>query len=178
MKEAKILISGFGGQGIMSLGKILAKAALAEGRHTSWFPSYGAEMRGGTAHCFVKISNSVISSPFIEYPDIAIIFNQPSLDKFKNNLREKSLLILNSDLINNSFCPRNVNVVSFPLNKIALKCGNLKVVNIIALGLLLKLEKSLLKENTIIKVLKETFGQKEILETNLKALKYAIEAVV
>ncbi len=95
----KILISGFGGQGLLSLGKVLAKAALNEGKYTTWFPSYGAEMRGGTAHCFVKISDSPIASPFIDYPNIAMIFNQPSLDKFKNKLKQANPLILNSDLI-------------------------------------------------------------------------------
>ena len=78
--KVDFLISGFGGQGIMSLGRVLARVAVWEEKHTVFFPSYGAEMRGGTAHCFVKISTNPIASPFIEYPDVAIIFIQPSLD--------------------------------------------------------------------------------------------------
>ena len=175
--ETKILISGFGGQGLMRLGKILAKAALSENKHTSWFPSYGAEMRGGTAHCFVKISDSPIASPFIDYPDIAVILNQPSLNKFKKRLRRKSLLILNSDLTSSSFYSKDVKIISLPLNKIALECGNTKVVNIIALGALLALKKNFLKKQTIIKVLKETFNQKDILDANLKGFHRGIEVV-
>ncbi|MCQ9205604.1 MAG: 2-oxoacid:acceptor oxidoreductase family protein [Omnitrophica bacterium] len=177
MTETKILISGFGGQGLMSLGKILAKAALLENRYTSWFPSYGPEMRGGTAHCFVKISNSPIGSPFIDEPDIAIILNQLSLEKFKKQLKSKSLLILNSDLTRSNFHSQGIKVISLPLNRIALECGNIKVVNIIALGIFFEVKKNFFKRETIVKVLKDTFAQGEILEANLKAFGLGIEAV-
>src|SRR6056297_2781993 len=100
--KIQILISGFGGQGMMKLGKILAEIALLQNKHTSWFPSYGAEMRGGTAHCFVKISDRHISSPFIDSPDIAVIFNQPSLARFKKSFNHKTTVILNRDLIQNA----------------------------------------------------------------------------
>jgi len=168
--KAEILISGFGGQGIMSLGKILARAAMKEGRHTTYFPSYGAEMRGGTAHCFVKISDSEIASPFIESPDIAVIFNQPSLDKFKVRLKENSLLVLNSDFIDNKACIKNKNIenVSLALNKIALECGNIKTANIIALGLVTSLRPGIVRDDTVVEVLAETFTG-DTLGNNLKA---------
>jgi len=153
----------------MSLGKILAKAAMEEAKYTAFFPSYGAEMRGGTAHCFTKISDNPIASPFIEYPNIAIILNQPSLDKFKNKLKKGSFLILNSDLINDESCPQGVKKISLPLNKIALECGDKRTANIIALGAFFSLMPDIFKEETIIKVLKETFKQENILNQNLEA---------
>lgn len=168
--ETQILISGFGGQGLMSLGKLLAKAALKEGKYTTWFPSYGAEMRGGTAHCFVKISDSPIASPLVEYPNVAIILNQPSLEKFKKRLRKGSLLILNADLINGESIIKDVKKVSLSLNKMALDCGNIKVANIIALGALISLRKKIIKIETIVEVLKENFADNYTVEQNLKAL--------
>ena len=168
--ETEILISGFGGQGLLSLGKVLARAALSEGRHTTWFPSYGAEMRGGTAHCFVKISDSPIASPFIDYPNIAMIFNQPSLDKFKNKLKKANPLILNSDLIKSSFSFSSTRGISLPLNKIAFDCGNIKVVNVVALGALVFLKPNLFKKEALVKIIKEVFKGNDLLNQNLKAL--------
>jgi len=165
-----ILISGFGGQGLMSLGKIIARAALIDGKATSWFPSYGAEMRGGTAHCYVKVSNTPIASPFVEYADIAVILNQPSLDKFKKRMKKDSLLIINSDLINKRFSFKDIDIISLPLNAIALECGNLKVVNSVVLGILTVLRPSIFKKSTLAKVLKSTFFDKEILKANFKGL--------
>ena len=168
MKES-ILISGFGGQGMMLLGKLLAKAALYEGKHVTFIPSYGAEMRGGTAHCLVKISDLPIASPFIDCPGVAIILNQPSLDKFKDKLEKGSVLICNSDLVEDEpDCP-GVKKVILPLNQIALDCGDIRVANMVILGLIINLRPQILKKNTIIKVLNETFPQKNILEQNLKA---------
>lgn len=169
--KADILIAGFGGQGLMSLGKILAHAAVEEKKHTVFFPSYGAEMRGGTAHCSVKISTSLIASPFIESTDVAVIFNQPSLDKFKRRFKKDSLVILNSDLINKDNLRLTVDKLSLSLNKMALGCGNIKVANIIALGALSILKPQLLSRSSIISVLENTFKPKGTLEVNLKAFK-------
>jgi len=166
--KTDVLIAGFGGQGLMRLGKIIAQAALYEGKDTVFFPSYGAEMRGGTAHCFVKISDHPIASPFVEHPDLAIIFNQPSLDKFKQRLKS-SLVIVNSDLaprLEQSLAARTINL---PLNKMALEGGNIKVANIIALGILAASRPKLLMRKTIISVLKETFKKKGSFEVNFKA---------
>jgi 2-oxoglutarate ferredoxin oxidoreductase subunit gamma len=169
-REIGILISGFGGQGLLSLGKVLAGAALREGKSTTWFPSYGAEMRGGTAHCFVKISDSSIASPFIEHPDIALIFNQPSLDKFKKKLKKGSTLILNSDLIKGKFSQNGIRTVALPFNKVAIACGNIKTANVVALGVLISLKPGLFKKETLVEIIKEIFKHKDILAQNLKAL--------
>jgi len=174
--KVDFLISGFGGQGIMSLGRVLARVAVWEEKHTVFFPSYGAEMRGGTAHCFVKISTNPIASPFIEYPDVAIIFNQPSLDKFKRLLKKGSLVILNSDLTPRVNLAQNIKVVSLPLNRMALEAGNIKVANVIALGVLAAIKPKLLKPKTIISVLKEALKAKpSLVEANLRGFRMGRE---
>jgi len=168
--KVEILISGFGGQGIMSLGKFLAKAALSEGKQVTYFPSYGAEMRGGTAHCCVKISDSPIASPFEDHPDVALIFNQPSLDKFKKKLKKGGILILNSDFMNSKFSFDNIRGACLPLSKTAFECGNIKVANIVGLGALLSLDPSIFKKETLVKGLKGTFKNQNTLKQNLRAL--------
>jgi len=165
----KIVFSGFGGQGLMSLGKILAKAALISGKHTTCFPSYGAEVRSGTAHCFVKISDTRIGSPIMMEPDIAILLNQPSLDKFEKTIKPGGILILNSDLIQKGVERDDLNVKIFPLSSLALECGNIRVANVIALGLLASLRPELIEKGVIIRVLKELFTNKDILMLNLAA---------
>jgi len=167
--ETKVLISGFGGQGVMRLGKILAQSAIREKKYTTCFPSYGAEMRGGTAHCFVKVSNRKISSPFIDIPDISIILNQPSLDRFKDKIIKNSWAIINSDLVSKQTLLSSVVKFSLPFNKIALDCGNIKTANIVALGVLISVTKNFLKKETVVNILKEIFDQSNR-EQNLRAL--------
>jgi 2-oxoglutarate ferredoxin oxidoreductase subunit gamma len=168
-KEEKILVAGFGGQGVMFLGKTLAWAATKEGRFTTWIPSYGAEMRGGTAHCFVKISSQKIASPIFEHPTSFFIFNQPSWDKFMKRIGEDSLVIVNSSLVKPTEI-KKASIKEVPLNQLALDLGSLKVANIIALGVFLR-NKDILKSGTIEEVLKEGFlERRELLELNLKAL--------
>lgn len=165
----EILLSGFGGQGVMSLGKALANVALKEGKYPIYFPSYGAEVRGGTAYCFVKISDTYIASPLIENPDIAILLNQPSLDKFEKRLKRKCLLIANSDLITRSPVREDIQTILAPLNAIALECGSAKVANTVALGMLIALKPCFLKQETIRDFLNETFLSGELLIQNTKA---------
>ena len=155
----------------MSLGKALATAAIKEGKFAIYFPSYGPEVRGGTAYCFVRISDSPIASPLIDSPDVAILLNQQSIDKFKSMFNKKCLLILNSDLVKDKSQIKAEEVISLPLNKIALECGTIKCANVVALGALLKLKPGILKQSTIVEILKEVFcNNKELLEQNVKAL--------
>lgn len=167
--KTDILIAGFGGQGIMSLGRILAKIAMKDNKNTTYFPSYGAEVRGGTAHCFVRISDLPIASPFIEDLDIAVILNQPSLDKFKNRLKKGSLLIFNEDLKQGDVSCPGVEKVSLPLNQLALACGSVKAANIAALGALVSAKPNLFKRELVLDVIKETFKGQEVIEQNIKA---------
>lgn len=155
----------------MSLGKALATAAIKEGKYAIYFPSYGPEVRGGTAYCFVRISDSPIASPLIDSPDVAILLNQQSIDKFKTMFNRKCLVILNSDLVKDKSKIKSGKIISLPLNKIALECGTIKCANVVALGALLKLKPGILKQSTIVEILKEVFhNNKELLDQNVKAL--------
>ncbi|MBN3040145.1 MAG: 2-oxoacid:acceptor oxidoreductase family protein [Candidatus Omnitrophica bacterium] len=167
--KTDILISGFGGQGLMSLGKIIARAALSEGKEVSWFPSYGAEMRGGTAHCFVKICDKPIASPLIDYPDVAIILNKPSFEKFKNSIKKDCLLIINSDLADSVSLDKNIRSIRCHFNKVALECGNPRVANSVVLGLLIANKNNFLKKESVVNILKAMFkDKKQVLDANLK----------
>ena len=159
----------------MSLGKILARTAVKQEKHTTWFPSYGAEVRGGTAHCFVRISDNPIASPFAAHPEVVIAFNQPSLDKFEKRLKKGGLLIVNADLRSGDSHRKDVVAVDMPFNKIALECGNIRVANTVALGVLSVLKPELLDKETVLGVLGEFFKRQDILNQNIKAFKKGIE---
>ena len=126
----KIIIAGAGGQGIMLAGKVLAEAAMRENKYVTWLPCYGAEVRGGAAYCMIIISDAEISSPYVDKADTLIIMNNPSLEKFKPKLKNRGLLIVNSSLAKkNKGCGINQ-----PFTDIAVKLGNIKVANMVALG--------------------------------------------
>jgi 2-oxoglutarate ferredoxin oxidoreductase subunit gamma len=166
----RIIIAGSGGQGVMLLGKVLAQAAMLEGKEVTWFPAYGAEVRGGTSYCMVTISDQQIGSPYITTADTLIILNQPSLEKFKKTLRNKGLLILNSSLARIDK-PARIEVLQFPFTDIAIKLGNIKVANMVALGCLVAAKK-IIKVKNILKVFKSIApaGNLKILEVNQLAL--------
>ncbi|MBU1122500.1 MAG: 2-oxoacid:acceptor oxidoreductase family protein [Candidatus Omnitrophota bacterium] len=172
-----ILLSGFGGQGLMSVGKIIARAVIKDGKNTTWFPSYGAEVRGGTAHSFVRISDSIIASPLMKPPDIAVFLNQPSLDKFEKQIKSGGLLICNSDVLQREPVCDGVEIIKAPLNSIALECDNIKVANTVALGVLTAARPRILKRQIVIDVLKETFKRQDLVSQNIKAF-YKGEKVV
>jgi 2-oxoglutarate ferredoxin oxidoreductase subunit gamma len=131
----RILTAGFGGQGIVSMGKMLAYAGMKEGKHVSALPSYGPEMRGGTANCSVIISEREIASPFISHPDTLIVMNQTSLDKFSKLVLNDGLIIANSSLVKiDNDIRAKIRVVEVPANDMAIELGNLKVANMIVLG--------------------------------------------
>ncbi len=169
----KILIAGFGGQGVMFLGKVIAQVATKENFNTTWIPSYGAEMRGGTAHCFVRISSEKISSPVFEYPTTLFIFNQPSWDKFSSKIQKDTLVIVNTSLVD---LPKNDgNIIGLSFNEAALKLGSLKIANMIALGVFLK-NKNFVSLSVVEEVLREHFKEnKEMFELNCKGLRWGFK---
>jgi len=170
--KREVIISGFGGQGLMFLGKLLAQAALLEDKFVSWIPSYGSEMRGGTAHCYVCISSCKIASPYVEKPDILVAMNQPSLDKFEKSLKEGGILIANESLVEKDFIKRgDIETYVYPLTDIANSIGDIRVANAVDLGVLLKIDKDLVKEKQVIEVLKKRLTNKRILELNLNAVR-------
>jgi len=130
-----VIVAGFGGQGILLIGNILACAAMKEGKHVTYLPTYGVEMRGGTANCTVVISTKEIGSPIIGKPLSAIIMNTPSLVKFENHLKPKGFLLLNSSLVDPQEASRKeVQLLPIPLNEIASQLGTAKLANMVALG--------------------------------------------
>lgn len=174
----KVIMAGFGGQGVMSIGKMLAYAGLLEGKEVSWLPSYGPEMRGGTANCAVIVSEHVIGSPVITNDATsAIIMNLPSLDKFENDVIAGGTLIINSSLIDKKPSRTDVKAVYIPANEIAAELGNPKVANIVMLGAYLELFKCVTVETTLNAFLK-VFGENKVkfLEINKLALERGAEA--
>jgi 2-oxoglutarate ferredoxin oxidoreductase subunit gamma len=144
-----VVIAGYGGQGILFIGNILAHAAMKEGKHVTFLPTYGVEMRGGTANCTLVISSEEIGSPVIGMPSSAIIMNSPSLMKFEQQLKPGGLLLLNSSMVDPKDVSRGeVEVLPVPLNEIASQLGNAQLANMVALGAYV--EKTLVvKENSI-----------------------------
>ena len=140
-KKTEILLAGFGGQGIMLMGKLLAQAGLALRKNVTWMPSYGAEVRGGTAYSMTKISDKEIANPIITAPDIFVAMNEPSLVKYEEKLKPKGLLILNRSLIKSKPKRKDISVVSIPMTEIASKLGSARSANMVALGALLKRSK-------------------------------------
>jgi len=138
MKNSQIVLAGFGGQGILFAGKVLAYAGLKAGREVSWLPSYGPEMRGGTANCSVVISDKPVGSPIIPKPDVLIAMNRPSLDKFEDTLPADGLVLIDSSLIDRDVNRTDVKVVKIPAREIALEAGLGNLANMVIIGRLLK----------------------------------------
>jgi 2-oxoglutarate ferredoxin oxidoreductase subunit gamma len=159
-----ILCAGFGGQGIIFMGKLIAEAAVAGKRHVTWMPSYGAEVRGGTAYSMVKISNKEIGSPIVTRPNILIVMNEPSLLKYEEKLTEDGILILNKSMISEKPRRKDVKVIGIPMTDIAAKLGNTRCANMIAVGAFAKLSRMITLRNTI-EALKDMMKGKEDLHS-------------
>lgn len=135
----EILIAGFGGQGVLSTGQLLAYAGMIENKQVAWIPSYGPEMRGGTANCGITISDEPISSPLVTEPTTLIVMNRPSLDKFEKSVVPGGLILINSSLVDQKVKREDIQVMEIPANQIAEELGNIKVANNIILGVLIEL---------------------------------------
>ncbi len=164
-------LSGFGGQGVISAGILLAYAGMLDGKNVSFFPSYGAEMRGGTANCSVVISDDEVASPVVTTPDVAVVFNEPSFAKFEPLVKKGGILIVNSSLVNSKSKRNDIRIIEIPLNLIADRLGNAKVINMVAVGLLSKLTNSVKKES-LVKALPNVYNKlkPEIIEINKRAI--------
>lgn len=166
----EILCAGFGGQGIMLMGKLLAEAGMMGGRHVTWMPSYGAEVRGGTAYSMTKISTIEIASPVVTNPDLLVVMNKPSLIKYENMLKPGGVLISNRSLIDSPSKRRDIRVVNISMTDIAAKLGTTRSANMIAVGALVRHSKTLSLRN-IVNALREVFKDKEdLFIMNKKAL--------
>lgn len=167
----EIIMAGFGGQGVMAMGKILVEAALKEGKNVSWLPSYGPEMRGGTANCSVIVSEEPIGAPIVTEATAAIVMNRPSLDKFENDVVPGGLLLINSSLIDQKAKRDDIKVYYVPANDIADELGTGKIANIVMLGAYLKASGAA-KEESIMEIITEIFSGKKasVIPLNKEAL--------
>jgi len=171
MRE-EVVSAGFGGQGIMLLGKLLSLCAMKEKKEVTWMPSYGAEVRGGTAHSMVIVSSKEIASPVVSQPTTCIIMNRPSFVKFKDKVKKGGLLLINSSLVKDKFEKKGISVLKIPATEIANKLGNERVANMVILGAYLK-EKGTVSLEAAISCLKEIFASKseKLIDLNERALR-------
>jgi 2-oxoglutarate ferredoxin oxidoreductase subunit gamma len=166
----KTIISGFGGQGVLSMGLSLAQAAMSEGKYVTYLPSYGAEVRGGTANCTVAISDEEIASPIASSPDFVIAMNQPSLTKFQNQIKTGGILFLNSSMVQSGTSREDIEVVCIAADAIANELGNAKSANMVMLGAFIGRSRIVSLEG-IIDGLKNTLKNKhKLIAINEKAI--------
>ena len=173
--DESVICAGFGGQGIMVLGKVLAEAGMSEGLNVTWLPSYGAEVRGGTAHAMVRISSREIPSPVVSEASAAIIMNGPSLEKFAGKIKKGGLLILNASMSEGKLKKADIDVVAAPLTDEAIKLGNIRVANMIAAGIYAA-KKGLFDIELLTKVIEKMAGsRRELIPVNIKAVERGME---
>lgn len=134
----EIIIAGFGGQGVLVMGQLLANAGMLEGKEVSWYPSYGPEQRGGTCNCSVVISAGEIGSPIVSEPDAVIVMNRPSLDRFEPAVKPGGILVYNTTLVDRAPERSDITAIGIPATAVADELGNSRIANMVALGAFLK----------------------------------------
>ncbi|MCL6573126.1 MAG: 2-oxoacid:acceptor oxidoreductase family protein [Bacillus sp. (in: Bacteria)] len=167
----EIIIAGFGGQGVMSLGQLIAYAGMLDGKGVTWLPSYGPEQRGGTANCAVVVSNEAVGSPLVTWPSTAIVLNNPSFDKFEPRVRPGGLLIVNTTLVTKTSERKDIKIIEISASDIANDLGNSRVANMILLGAFLEHTK-IVSTDSVIESLKKVFSKDKhhLIEVNKQAL--------
>lgn len=177
MKDLNIVFAGFGGQGILFAGKVVAYAGLIEGRELSWLPSYGPEMRGGTANCSVIVSDEEVGSPLVDMADVIVAMNLPSLLKFEDKVKPGGVLVVNQSLIDRKVERDDIQVVYCDANRIAEEVGNPKGANVAILGAMLE-KAPITSVETMMEAIRIELGEKKarFLEGNKKALVAGMES--
>ncbi len=170
LKEVALTLSGFGGQGVLFAGLALAEGALRENLQVSWIPSYGPEMRGGTAHCHVRISRHSIASPWISHAGSLMAFNQPSIEKFAHEVLPGGLIMVNSSMVANASDRSDVQIVRVPAYEAAMNLGNVKAANMIMLGAYIEVTQAIDQESVL-----SAFVEQGIKPQMLKSNREAIE---
>ena len=166
----KTIFAGFGGQGVISMGLNVAQAAMIEGKNVTHLPSYGAEMRGGTANCTVAVSDEEIASPVASAPEFVVVMNQPSLLRFQNQLESGGVMFINSSLVEIEVTRGDVEVVKVPANKMAEELGSARSANMVMLGAFIK-RTNLVSIDTMVDVVKTAMrGKSNLFAVNKKAL--------
>ncbi len=176
--QSEIQFAGFGGQGIMLMGQILAQAAMNEGSEVVWIPSYGPEMRGGTAYCTVVISDRLIGSPIIRNPQHLVAMNRPSLEKFAPAVKPRGVIFVNSSLISIHSGRDDVDEIRVPIIEIAKNLGNVKAANIVALSAFVA-RSEVVDSDSLEAAVRAKFAQKEkLIPLNMKALEEGRKAAL
>ncbi len=175
MVSEQVIFAGFGGQGILSIGKFLAHAGMDANLNVSWLPSYGPEMRGGTANCSVILTDESIGSPIVTKADSLVVMNRPSLDKFENLVVSNGIIIMDSDLVDRMPTRTDVEVIAIPAQTIAEGLGNKKIANMILLGALVK-KTGIVSIEVLINSLK-IHGKEKFFEINKKAIEKGMGCV-
>ncbi len=171
MAQYEVTFAGFGGQGIMTAGQLLAYAGIRDGKQVVWIPSYGPEMRGGTAYCTVVISDTRIGSPIVTNPLCICVFNRPSFDKFEPRVKPGGLFIVNSSLIDITSDRTDFTQLLVPANDMAMRAGNVKSANVAVLGAFIGAS-GVVPYDTLETTLKAKLGKKkDVLEINLKVFR-------
>lgn len=173
----QIIFAGFGGQGVLLAGQVLAYAGMKEGKNVSWLPSYGPEMRGGTANCNVVISDEEVASPVVVEADCAVVMNRPSMEQFETAVKPGGYLIMNSDLIEIEPNRADITVIKIPANTLAEEAGTLKAANMVILGAY-NACRNIVDNATILKALEKIMGErkKHLIPLNEKALELGKKA--
>jgi len=176
--EERITVAGFGGQGIVLMGKLLAFAALLEKKNVTCLPSYGPEMRGGTANCMVTISESRIGSPYVTNPSSLIAMNHPSLERFESTVEPEGCILRNSSLVKRKVARNDVTVASIHATQEAEELGDVRVANMIALGAFVKI-RPIVGVDSLIQALDKSLpsGRKDMLPLDEKAIQRGCELV-
>lgn len=173
-----IVIAGFGGQGVMLMGQIIAEAAVIEGKHSTWLPSYGPEMRGGTANCTVVVDERPVASPVIDSPTEVIAMNYPSMVKFGGRLQSGGILFVNSSVVDRDIERDDIEIIKVPVNEIAEEVGNPRVSNMVMLGAFVEVT-GIVGTEAVKEALKHklTGSKSALLELNFEAVRKGAEFV-
>ncbi len=181
MKDISVIISGFGGQGALFAGILLCHAAVLEGKHTTWFPSYGAEMRGGAVNCCVNISEGDVPSPIVDKADAVIALNDASQTKFESRVKTGGFMIINSSLVHIPTTRTDINYIKIPFNDLAQKLTQPAFVNVMALGAFIE-KTGILKIESIIEVMKDmskkvSAKKATLLPNNIECVKFGANII-
>ena len=174
--ETKIIIAGFGGQGIVLVGNLIARGAVMEGKNVTGMVAYGAEMRGGTAYATVVVSDEEIACPFVEHPDVAVVLNRPSLEKFEPAVLPGGLVLANTSLVKRDLRRQDLSMICVEATEIARELGNIKTANIVMLGAFIRHTK-LLQIESITRAVRDLFSTKKpgLISINLEAFNAGME---
>lgn len=178
MSTTNYLFAGFGGQGILFLGKVLAYKGLTDGKNVSWLPSYGPEMRGGTASCSVIVSDTPVGSPIVSNPDVLIAMNLPSLDLYEPKVKSGGIIFVDSTLVERKIERTDVKVFYIPATKLASDNNIPKLANMILMGKILKETNGFENEEAVVNALKKVISAKhsDMLDVNLNAMRIGRDA--